>query len=115
MSYIPPNTPRKYTPDFYLLSNGIVIETKGRFVTADRQKIKLVKQQHPDVDLRIVFSNSRARISKKSATTYAAWCNAQGIVYADKRIPSAWMTEAPNQKSMAAIQKLRGIPVIKEK
>ena len=39
----------KYTPDFLLLRSGIVIETKGRFVSADRQKHKLIKAQHPDI------------------------------------------------------------------
>ena len=51
-----PVKPRKYTPDF-TLPNGIVIESKGRFLTADRQKHLLVKQQHPDLDIRFVFSN----------------------------------------------------------
>ena len=49
----------------------IIIETKGRFVTADRQKMLLVKEQYPDLDIRFVFSNPNSRISKKSKTTYA--------------------------------------------
>jgi hypothetical protein len=34
--YTPPLKTRTYSPDF-ILPNGIIIETKGRFVTADRQ------------------------------------------------------------------------------
>ena len=73
---------------------ALVIETKGRFVTADRQKHLLVKEQHPDFDVRFVFQNSRARISKTSKTTYAAWCEKHGFKYADKCVPAEWLTEA---------------------
>lgn len=100
-----PVKPRKYTPDFPL-PNGIIIESKGRFVTADRQKHLLVKAQHPDLDIRFVFSNSRSRISKQSQTTYAAWCEAKGFLYADKLIPTYWLVEPPNYRSLAAVRKL---------
>ena len=72
---------------------ALVIETKGRFVTADRQKHLLVKEQHPDLDVRFVFQNSRARISKTSKTTYADWCNKHGFTFADKRVPEEWLLE----------------------
>jgi hypothetical protein len=72
----------------------LIIETKGRFVTEDRQKHLLIKAQHPELDIRFVFSNSRAKISKTSKTTYAAWCDKYGFKYADKRIPEAWLEES---------------------
>lgn len=97
----------KYHPDF-VLENGIILETKGRFLTEDRQKHLLVQQQHPDLDIRFVFSNSNARINKRSTTTYANWCEKHGYRYADKVIPEAWLKEPPNKKSLAAIKKLRG-------
>ena len=81
---------RTYTPDFEL-DNGIIIETKGLFTSADRQKMRLVKEQHPEKDIRFVFSNSRSRISKKSSTTYAMWCDKYGFKYADKHIPLEWL------------------------
>jgi hypothetical protein len=43
-AFTPPLKQRHYTPDF-ILPNGIVIETKGRFMTADRQKHKYVKAE----------------------------------------------------------------------
>jgi hypothetical protein len=89
IEYIRPQRAAKYTPDF-VLRNGVIIETKGRFVTADRQKHLLVKAQHPDLDIRFVFSNSSSRISKKSPTTYAMWCERYGFKYADKSIPKEW-------------------------
>lgn len=93
--YEKPASKHKYTPDFGL-HNGIIIESKGRFVTADRQKHLLIKKQHPDLDIRFVFSNSRARISKTSKTTYAAWCEKHGFKFADKLIPESWLLE-PSQ------------------
>lgn len=92
IEYVKPSKPSKYTPDFRL-PNGIIIETKGRFVTADRQKHLLVKEQHPHLDIRFVFSNSRSRISKQSKTTYAMWCEKHGFLYADKLIPKEWIKE----------------------
>ena len=62
------NEIRTYTPDFEL-PNGIIIESKGRFVAADRKKHLLVQKQHPELDIRFVFSNSKAKISKGSKTT----------------------------------------------
>lgn len=95
-----------YTPDV-VLPNGIIVELKGRFVTADRQKMKLVAEQHPDLDIRIVFSNSRTKISKASSTTYAMWSEKYGFPCAENDIPTAWLKEAPNEASLAAIARLR--------
>lgn len=103
--FVQPVKPRRYTPDF-ILPNGIIIETKGRFVTADRQKHKLVKEQHPNLDIRFVFSNSKQRISKQSKTTYATWCQTYGFKYADKLVPTSWVFEV-NEKSIAAIRALK--------
>jgi hypothetical protein len=92
LTYTQPEKVRKYTPDIEL-PNGIIVEIKGRWVTADRQKIGLVKQQHPELDLRMVFSNSKTKISKASKTTYGDYCDKLGIPYADKMIPDEWINE----------------------
>jgi hypothetical protein len=81
---------RSYTPDFKL-PNGIIIETKGRFVAADRKKHLLIKKQHPELDIRFVFSNSKTKLSKGSKTTYGAWCTKNGYMYADKEVPLEWL------------------------
>lgn len=90
--YTKPAKVSKYTPDF-VLQNGIIIESKGRFLTEDRQKHILVKSQHPEFDIRFVFSNSKTKISKRSKTTYADWCIKNGFLFADKEIPDAWLKE----------------------
>jgi hypothetical protein len=86
---------RTYTPDFKILANGIIVETKGRFVTADRKKHLLIKKQHPEFDIRFVFSNSNAKLQKKSPTSYADWCDKNNFLYADKLIPQEWLDENP--------------------
>lgn len=102
--FTPPHKERRYTPDFVLLHNGIIVETKGRFLTSDRQKHLAVKEQHPYLDIRFVFSNPNQRISKQSKTTYALWCSSKGFKYAARTIPEAWLKEPPNQPSLDAIR-----------
>ena len=92
LKYIKPASQHVYTPDF-VLANGIIVETKGRFLAPDRQKHILVKRHNPDLDIRFVFSNSNARISKTSKTTYAMWCRKHGYQFADKTIPQEWLNE----------------------
>jgi len=92
VKYVIPASDHTYLPDFKL-PNGIIVETKGRFVLADRKKHKLIKEQYPDLDIRFVFSNSNTKISKGSKTTYASWCEKLGIPYADKTIPQSWLDE----------------------
>lgn len=92
IKYTVPAMWHTYTADFRL-PNGIIIETKGRFVTDDRKKHKLIKEQRPNLDIRFVFSNPNTRISKTSATTYAKWCETNGFLYAKALIPVAWLKE----------------------
>lgn len=104
--YTIPATPHYYTPDF-LLPNGVIIETKGRFTIEDRKKHLLIKDQFPDLDIRFVFSNSKNKIRKGSKTTYADWCDKNGLQYADKLIPKQWLYEKHNRKSLNIIKELR--------
>ena len=83
---------KTYTPDF-ILPNGIIIESKGRFVPDDRKKHLKVREQNPELDIRFVFSNSRNKIRKGSKTTYAMWCEKNNFLYADKRIPDKWINK----------------------
>jgi len=87
---------RSYTPD-WILPNGIIIESKGRFVAADRRKHLEIKKQYPDLDIRFVFSNPNAKLSKVSKTTYAQWCKRHGFKHAYKDIPQEWIEEEPNK------------------
>ena len=92
LSYIIPASKHQYTPDF-VLPNGIIIEAKGIFDATDRAKHLLIKKQYPNLDIRFVFSNAKAKIYKGSKTTNAAWCEKYGFIYANREIPAAWFKE----------------------
>lgn len=94
IKYAQPAKLRTYTPDF-VLPNGIIVETKGRFTTADRQKHLLIQEQYPELDIRFVFSNPNTKINKNSKTTYAMWCEKHGFLYAARAIPESWLKEPP--------------------
>lgn len=80
-----------YTPDF-ILTNGVVLECKGYWDATDRRKIKAVKELHPHMDLRMVFQSPYNKISKKSKTTYAKWCDKHDIPWTSfKDIPINWL------------------------
>jgi hypothetical protein len=83
---------RTYTPDFQL-DNGILIETKGQFDSEDRHKHIEVRRQHPELDIRFVFSNARSKLYKGSKTTYAQWCEKKGFLWANRVIPEEWLKE----------------------
>lgn len=100
--YTIPERLARYTPD-WVLPNGIIVETKGRFVTEDRKKHKLLKEQYPDLDLRIVFSNPNTKIGKKSSTTYAMWCERLGVPFAAKSIPADWLKEPATKARLTAL------------
>jgi hypothetical protein len=96
---------RTYTPDF-VLPNGIIIESKGLFTSEDRRKHQLIKKQHPSIDIRFVFSNSRSKLRKGSKSTYASWCDTKGFLYYDRIVPLLWLKE----KGEAMKLKLIGFP-----
>jgi hypothetical protein len=107
LEYNVPARVAKYTPDFKV--GTIVIESKGAFgygpnrfsggdPAKERQKLLLIKAQHPDIDLRIVFQRASTKIYKGSPTTYAKWATDNGFLWADKgTIPAAWIAEMKAQ------------------
>ena len=80
-----------YTPDF-VLPNSVILECKGYWDAADRRKIKQVKKDNPDIDLRMVFQSPYNTISRKSKTTYAKWCEKLDIPWTSfHNIPLDWL------------------------
>jgi|TARA_R110000851_G_scaffold32031_6_gene86257 hypothetical protein len=92
IGYIKPETKHTYTIDF-TLPNGILVETKGRWVLEDRKKHLLIKKQHPELDIRMVFQSSKTKIRKGSKTTYGMYCDKHDIPWAEKTIPESWLNE----------------------
>lgn len=96
--YTKPKEIGRYNPDF-ILPNGIIIEAKGQFITADRKKHKLIREEFgAKYDIRFVFSNPNQKIGKKSKTTYADWCQRYGFQYAKHTIPETWIEEQCQDK-----------------
>ena len=88
---------RTYTPDF-VLNNGIIIETKGMFTAADRRKHLAIKKQHPKLDIRFVFENSKRKLRKGAKSSYAEWCIKYDFKYYDRIIPEEWLKEKGKNK-----------------
>ena len=83
--------PHNYIPDF-VLPNHVVLEAKGYWDSADRRKMKAVKEQNPDLDIRMIFQAPYNKISKKSKTTYAQWCERHNIPWTTwQEIPMDWL------------------------
>lgn len=100
--YTQPEKARTYTPDF-VLPNGIVVESKGLFTQEDRAKMQWVRDQHPTLDIRLVFSNAKAKLRKGSPTTYAMWAEKEGFRWAHKVIPAEWVAEPAKGVRLGAI------------
>lgn len=102
VKYIKPKTYHTYLCDF-LLGNGVMIEAKGRFTTEDRKKHLYIKEQHPDLDIRFLFSNANNKLRKGSPTTYKMWCDKKGFKWAHKVIPQSWLDEKKSKKELDII------------
>ena len=92
-----PTKQKKYTPDFPI-KKSFIVEAKGLFNSKDRKKHRLIKEQHPNYDIRFVFSNSKIKIGKKSKTTYGKWCELFGFKYhciqsTKDTFPKEWLNE----------------------
>ena len=102
ITYFQPAIKKTYTPDF--VTKKIIIETKGAFNSADRKKMRLIKTQNPNLDIRFVFSNAKTKIGKKSKTTYAKWCELFGFKYhciqsTKETFPKEWLKEIKGKQN----------------
>jgi|TARA_R110000822_G_scaffold270732_4_gene393605 hypothetical protein len=88
---------RTYTPDF-ILDNGIIIESKGMFTAADRRKHLAIQRQHPKLDIRFIFENSRRKLRKGAKSTYAEWCIKYNFRYGTRVVPEEWLKEKGKNK-----------------
>ena len=86
---------KKYTPDWTLIvqpgGHHIYIEFKGVLDRDTRKKMKLMKKQHPELDIRLVFERAANKIMKGSKTTYGMWADQWGFPWADNVLPKEWL------------------------
>lgn len=94
-----------YTPDWLLPAQCIVLEAKGRFPKEDRDKLLLIKQQYPDLDIRIIFQSLNAKTSPKVGQTYAQWAAANGFPCCKgPSLPEDWLHHKPSARSRKAFE-----------
>ena len=79
---------RGYTPDFYFPLTDVFVETKGKFDSQNRTKMKEVCLQTKD-DIRMVFMRDNW-LTKKRKMNYSRWCTINDIPYAIGDIPLEW-------------------------
>lgn len=107
--YSVPAREANYLADFPIRRTVIIIEGKGNFgagggfngrfsnmkenSTKERQKFALLKEQHPDLDIRFIFTRAKAPIYKGSPTTHSKWAETHGFKWAEKRVPTEWLDE----------------------
>ena len=82
---------RHYIPDLEV--GTMIVELKGYFRQDSQRKMKAVKAQYPDMDIRFVFQKASATIqgAKKrkdgSKMTCKEWADRNGFVWAEGTIP----------------------------
>lgn len=83
-----------YTPDFEVEGqNGtFYIEAKGYLDGPDRTKLRAVRQQHPGIDIRLVFQRDNVIKGTKNKTRYSAWAAKYGFVFAVGKVPTEWLS-----------------------
>lgn len=81
----------EYIPDFKI--GSMYIETKGYLKPSDRSKMKQIKKQYPELDIRFVFMSADNRLTAKSKTTYGEWAEKNGFPWCESVIPQEWLNE----------------------
>ena len=93
--YTIPESNHNYTVDWTFI-NGLLVETKGYLSDhKERYKYVLLKQQHPDLDLRFVFDNPN-KLCGGTKMTHAKWAEKYGFRYCsikDTEQIESWLKE----------------------
>ena len=93
--YVVPESKHVYIVDWTLL-NGMLIETKGYLSDhKERYKYVLLKEQHPDLDLRFIFDNPN-KLCGGTKMTHAKWAEKYNFKYCsikDTEQLQSWIKE----------------------
>lgn len=96
----PYTTTHKYIPDFKVTrEDGSVfyIETKGNgrsWTPQVRQKMLMIKEQHPELDIRFLFYSDGPFGTKRkdgSRMTQSQWAEKYNFIYAIRDMPDDWL------------------------
>lgn len=86
----------KYTPDLVIYFSHrptMYLELKGYLDYDDQRKMKAVKKENPELDIRFVFMKDN-KISKQSKLTYSSWSEKYGFPYCFNTIPEDWLIDS---------------------
>jgi hypothetical protein len=88
---------RVYTPDFTI--GDLHFEVKGWWPADERAKLLSVIRCNPTLKIIVALENPHLTITRKSKTTYAAWCKKHGIPWCripiSEEILSSWQEGTP--------------------
>ena len=87
----------KYKPDF-VLPNGVIVEAKGYFRYKEQRMHRSIKEQHPELDIRFVFSNVNSRV-QGSRLTCANWCKKHNFLYSEEIVPHEWTKDVKKKRN----------------
>ena len=78
-----------YLPDFIIETDcgKVYVECKGYLRPEDKRKLRAVKVQHPEMDLRILFYGDATAREKDQIR----WAQKNGFKYAVHKIPKEWL------------------------
>jgi len=95
LKFTQPPRARYYIPDIILRAKDnhkIYIELKGKFDRDSQAKMRWVKEQNPELDIRLVFMRNN-KMTKTAKKTYTDWAEQHGFPYAVGSIPHEWLEE----------------------
>ena len=78
------------------IGKPIADNSSGLYV--NRRKHLAIQRQHPHLDIRFVFTNSRSKLRKGAKSSYGQWCDKYGFRYYDRIIPEDWLKEKGKNK-----------------
>lgn len=67
-----------YTPD-WRIHDTLFIETKGFFSPGDRGDLRAFREQHPNIEIFLVFGRGSNKLNRNSKTTYRDWAVKHGF------------------------------------
>jgi hypothetical protein len=86
-----PQQQHYYKPD-WITPSGILVESKGLLTVQDKQKLKLIREQHPDKLIALLFQRNLKLTKAKNSKRYVDWAIENKFpVAVGEVVPDDWM------------------------
>ena len=82
-----------YTPDWYLPSSDIYVESKGKQTAKDRKILQSMKEDHPEITIKVLLQQNNW-VTKAKKQRYGDWLDKNEIEWvasAKGLIPEEWV------------------------